>query len=113
MHTLFRGDAVRAECRQKLGDRMGIANSLTAFAEIAKQQKDYTRSVKLLAAECSLRELLGAKRTPAEASEHEQEVSMLRSLLSKEAFDDAWQKGCRMEMEEALDYALLGNKPRL
>ena len=92
--------------RQELGDRMGIANSLTAFAALAKNKGDSIRAIQLLGAEHAIRTLMVASRTPGECEEYEAEVAVLRSTLKAEVFETAWSEGKNMTMDQAIEFAL-------
>jgi tetratricopeptide (TPR) repeat protein len=95
--------------QRELGNRGGIANSLESLAVLTSAQGQAVRSVRLWGAAQALREAIGAPLSPSERIRYDQRLVETRSMMSEEAFIDAWEEGRVMTLEQALAYALEGS----
>jgi non-specific serine/threonine protein kinase len=120
--ALCQGDCGRAtqllresiSIRQEIGDKGGIAWCLEWLAvttiserEIEGQTEQAARAARLFGAAQILRRNMGAITDPADRPEFERNIELLRVRLPGEAFDNTWQEGRAMSMEQAITYALL------
>jgi hypothetical protein len=89
-----------------LGNKVGIAYALGAFADLASVQQHSSRAARLWGAAQMLRDLLDAPLAPSERTEHDQLVSQSRAVLGETVFALAWAEGSAFPLEHAIDYAL-------
>jgi DNA-binding NarL/FixJ family response regulator len=87
------------------GARWSIAGDLESLAEVDWQQGRPLRAARLIGAAESLRERHGLAVQSLVRDEHERFVKDLRAALG-DAFAAAWDAGCRMTPDEAIQYAL-------
>jgi len=95
--------------RQKLGDRIDIADSLEGLAALATTQKELVRAARLLGAARSLREEINVPTSPAKQKKLETAISHTRPAMGEKAFAKEWDKGRALTLDEAIDYALKKN----
>lgn len=95
--------------REGLGDKGGIAWCLERLAEIESMQGNSERAVRLYGASHSLRQRLDSGVNPLDRAELERHIAVVRSALGDAGFSRGWEEGCRMNLEEAVDYALDGS----
>lgn len=96
--------------RVELGERVGIANCLERLAAIAAATGDTDMGAKLWGAEERMREELDLRRPPNEAKRYESQVTAARADF-REGFEDAWEIGRSMTMEESIEFALRDSQP--
>lgn len=90
--------------RRDLGERLGITDILGRMAEVrAFEGHGGTAAVLLAAAEAVRQQTGGDRRWMRERAERT--VTAIRSQLDETAFDDAWEKGRRLSMDDAIDLA--------
>ena len=89
-----------------LGHRAAVAHVLECAAFILVRKEEPERAVLLLAAADALREAIDSEMTSTEKEEHAKEVSELRELLGEAVVNQAWEKGRKMTMDEAIELAL-------
>jgi tetratricopeptide (TPR) repeat protein len=87
----------------------GTANALDGFATLAVAMGSTERAVRLWACADALRQESGAAVPHAERRRYEGEVDLAKAQLSKDAFDQAWQQGRAMTLDDAVRYAVGGN----
>ncbi len=109
-----------AECRSllaesielfhTLGERWGIAACLEALAVADATHQPGTvwalRAARLWAAAEVLREVIGAPLTPADRRVHERCQRSAQARVDARDWQDAWDKGRRMSLEDVLAVAL-------
>jgi tetratricopeptide (TPR) repeat protein len=83
-----------------------LARGLEGLAKVDCAQGNYRRAVVLLAAAAQQREILGAVVLPTSQAEHAQAMSMTKSALGSEVFEEIWRKGKAMSAEQSIIYAL-------
>jgi predicted ATPase/DNA-binding SARP family transcriptional activator len=111
---LARGDEERAQAllgeslslARELSDQQVIADCLETFAAVAQTQGDTVRSTTLLGAASSIREAIGAPRTPDLDDGFEHALDTARSELGSAEFASRWEEGRDLDLEAAVDLAL-------
>jgi tetratricopeptide (TPR) repeat protein len=91
---------------QTLGDRSLMADALEVLAEPALDAGQPGRAAGLLAAADTLREAIGAPRTPNDAEAWDRDVAAARTELGEEAFAAVWAAGRAMSADQAVAFAL-------
>jgi len=104
--------------RNDIGDKGGIAWCLEKLAEVAivdgdKKSKpaskaDYKKAVRLYGAAEALRDPVGSKIDLVDKPEYERKLSLLREKLEEDTFEELWDAGRNMNVNEVIDYALAG-----
>jgi non-specific serine/threonine protein kinase len=87
-------------------DKLGIAYSFEALAQIAAAQEEPERAAVLWGAADRLRE---AMNVPIESSREDIYISLIpitRAQIGDEVFGKAWSKGKAMSLKEAIEFAL-------
>jgi predicted ATPase len=97
------GDALRHASHA--GYREGIARGLVGLAETVGTCKDAERAATLLGAAHAVRNTLGIPMWQVETSAHDDLVKETRAQMG-EKYDQAWSRGARMTLDEAVAYAL-------
>jgi predicted ATPase/class 3 adenylate cyclase len=92
--------------RNKLQNKSEIAESLEALARMNLFCGTFERATRLFAAVSMLRKAISFAMTPAESSESNNELGALRAELGNKAFTAAWDEGCAMPLEQAVNLAL-------
>jgi non-specific serine/threonine protein kinase len=91
---------------QGLGDRPGVVESLEGLAGIAAATAAPRRAARLWGAAESLRQEIGGAMSVNQRLIYERQVKPVRAMLSGEAFDQAWDEGRAMSLDDAVRYAL-------
>ena len=91
---------------RKLGNKAGIAYSLEGFAGLAGAQGQSERAVRLRGAAEALRETIGVPLPAVDRAKYDHYVETARAALGEEASAAVWAEGCKMTMEEAIEFAL-------
>jgi non-specific serine/threonine protein kinase len=91
---------------RSLGDRVSIFDSLEGFAGIAAGTAAPRRAVHLWGAASVFRKNFGSPRSLHLRIDYERQVEAVRTAWHAEAFDQAWDEGSRMPLEDAVRYAL-------
>jgi hypothetical protein len=89
-----------------LGDRPGVIESLGGFASVAAATATPRRAARLWGAADALRPEFGNARSVHLSTAYERQVKAVRALLTSEAFDQAWDEGRAMTLDDAVRYAL-------
>jgi predicted ATPase/DNA-binding SARP family transcriptional activator/Tfp pilus assembly protein PilF len=87
-------------------DKSTIAFSLESFASIAVTQNDVPRAARLWGAAERLREDIGSPLPPSWRSRYERFVATAKEQCGETAWVRHWQEGRKMELDEAVHYAL-------
>jgi predicted ATPase/DNA-binding XRE family transcriptional regulator len=90
-------------------DKMGIAYSLAAFAQLAAAQKQFKRAAVLWGAAEQLGETLNLLLIPSKTQLYTSMIPDTRVQLDEGVFSAAWMEGRQMKMQEAIKYALKTN----
>jgi predicted ATPase/DNA-binding winged helix-turn-helix (wHTH) protein len=93
--------------KRELGDRRGIAESLEGLADVAAVLDVAGRAPRLWGGAERLREEIGCPMLPQDRARYERHVAAARTASDDDtAFDEAWQEGRAMTMEQAIEFAL-------
>ncbi len=90
---------------QGLNNPSGVAESLDVFAAVAAAESPL-RAVRLWAAAEALRQEIGNARSVHESIVYERHMKLVHGKLTTEAFDQAWDEGRAMSLNDAVRYAL-------
>ncbi len=96
--------------RRDLQDRRGIATCLAALGCAASRQDAFERAARLFGAAETTRDAVGGSVPTLIRSEYEERVSATRQALGDAAFAAAWAVGKAMDAEDAVAYALHGER---
>ncbi len=116
---LGQGDHRRARefCKEgvELSRRLQVKDLTVGYlhilASLAGVQGEPVRSARLWGATEVMREAIDTVLSPLEHHIYEPYITAARSRLDEAAWDAAWAEGRAMEPEEAVEYALSGEKP--
>lgn len=116
--ALFEEDVERSEAlaveslslARRLGNKTTIVECLHVLAGIAMAQRQPLRTAVLSGAAEALHTLIGAPPSPAEQAVGERFTSTARAEVAEDAFAAAWEQGRTLQLEEALDYAVEGQR---
>ena len=95
---------------QDFGHRGAVAHQLECFGLIALVKGQPARAAKLISAAESLREVVNSVRTPTEQKEFEGARLELKTHMDESEFNNIWQEGRSMTMEQAIEFALEENE---
>ena len=107
-----RHDLARKHCAEGitilhgLGNRLGVIDSLQVLADVAAGTTAPRRAAQLWGAVDALRQEIGNTRSVHESIGYEHQVKAVRAILTGEAFDQAWDEGRAMPLDDAVRYAL-------
>jgi predicted ATPase/DNA-binding winged helix-turn-helix (wHTH) protein len=90
----------------RLGNRPGVIDSLEGLAGVAAATGAPQRAARLWGAADVLRQEIGNVRSVHESIAYERKVKAVRAILTREAFDQAWDEGRAMSLDDAVRYAL-------
>jgi predicted ATPase len=89
-----------------LSDRLGVVESLEGLADVAAATPAPRRAARMWGAADALRQETGYARSVYESIAYERQVKAVRAILAAEAFDQAWDEGRAMTLDDAVRYAL-------
>ena len=89
-----------------LGYRPGVIESLEGLAGVAAATAAPGRAARLWGAADALRQEMGSARSVHLSIAYERQVKPVRAILTAEAFDQAWDEGRAMTLDDAVRYAL-------
>lgn len=92
--------------RHQLQDLSGMAVSLGQMADLAIEMGQASRAVTLSAASMAQRQRVNLPPTSHVQAEIDQAMAALRQQLGDELFEQAWQQGTAMSMDDAVAFAL-------
>ena len=118
--SLGRGDERRARALCEEGLALCLqprVMNVTAFhlhasAALASWQGRAARSARLWGAAGSVREAIGATLSPVELGVYGHYIDAARMRLEEAAWEEAWEEGKAMRVEEAVEYALAESEER-
>ena len=93
-----------------LGNRPGVIDSLEGLAAVAAATAAPRRAARLWGAADALQQEIGGTRSVNQTVIYERQVQPVRAMLTAEAFDQAWDEGRAMALDDAVRYALDGIK---
>jgi non-specific serine/threonine protein kinase len=88
-----------------LGDRPGVIESLEGVASLAAATAAPRRAVRLWGAADALQQEMGGTRSINQTIIYERQVKPVRAILTTEAFDQSWDEGRTMSLDDAVRYA--------
>ena len=91
---------------QDRGHRSAMAHQLECFGFIALAHEDAARAAKLFSAADATRNSINSTRTPPEQLEFDDAKSQLQSGMDKDEFENIWNEGQSMTLEQAIELAL-------
>ena len=89
-----------------LGDRPGVIESLEGLAGVAAATAAPRRAARLWGAADALQQEMGGARSVHARIAYERQVKPIRATLTAEVFDQAWDEGRAMTLDDAVRYAL-------
>lgn len=89
-----------------LGDRPGVIESLEGLAGVAAATAAPGRAARLWGAAHALQQEMGGARSAHQKLIYERQVQPVRAVLTAKAFDQAWNEGRAMTLDDAVHYAL-------
>jgi predicted ATPase len=91
---------------QDLGHQRGVAKALEGFACLAAGEGKLERTLVLAGAAAALRHLMGVPPRPGEQVKLERTLDLAWQKVNPALAKSAWNAGQRMNLEEAIHYAL-------
>jgi len=88
-----------------LGNRPGVVESLEGLAGVAAATLAPRHAARLWGAADALRQEIGNARSIHESIAYERRLNAVRATLTPEAFDQAWNEGRAMTLDDAVRYA--------
>ena len=89
-------------------NKLGIAFSFDGLAQVAAAQGNSQRAAMLWGAAEQLRRLLGTPVDPSRQNVFTSLIPTARQALGLELFEQQWQKGRSLSLEQGVNYALGG-----
>ena len=105
-----RADALLRECLQlrwRTRDLRTLPETLESLAGVSTSTSDHRRAAVLLGTAQRTRELTGAALLPWLAEGRQATFQLVRGELGEALFDRLHLDGCRMQLQDAVEYALL------
>jgi predicted ATPase/class 3 adenylate cyclase len=94
--------------RRQVSDKLGIVISLERLAAVAALLGSPVRAARIWGLAQRLRAEIGAALEPKDRSQYDQRVAAARTAIGDDAlFDRAWQEGCALTLEQAIELALV------
>jgi tetratricopeptide (TPR) repeat protein len=91
---------------REIGHRAAVAHELECVAYILTRKEDPERAAMLLAAAQVIRREIDIPRTNQEQVEYEREIASLRNGMDAADFEESWNKGCTMTIDQAIELAI-------
>jgi non-specific serine/threonine protein kinase len=91
----------------------GVAECLERLGGVAGGQGHLERAARLLGAAEAVREAIGAAALAQDRTDDDRNVAIVRSRLDEKRLNMAWAEGRAMTLEQAIEYALAGEEPRV
>jgi predicted ATPase/class 3 adenylate cyclase len=99
--------------RRELQNETGIAVTLDCLGVVVARRGPVSRAVLLLAAAHSLHVNHGSRPEPGDAARIDAAKAAADKALGYEAFDQLWQRGLGLPLEEVIELALTDENPEL
>jgi hypothetical protein len=92
----------------EIGDRTNVAYYLEALAEISAEENDLVRAARLWGSAAALLETIEVIAYPhaADRTFYDRQMAAARQRLGDRSWEEAWEEGREMILEEAVGYAL-------
>jgi hypothetical protein len=91
------------QVRREIGDQSGCAWCLERLADIALEQADAEKAVRLFSAGAALRASIRSVIDPVDRPEYERKIQSLREGCGEERFAAAWEEGRTLTLEQAVN----------
>ena len=95
---------------REIGGWEWTAYCLEGFASLVGAKARGESAARLWGAAEALREEIGSPLQPSDRPDYDRSVAAARTHLDGAAWEAAWKQGRAMSLEEAMDYALLGEE---
>src|SRR5262249_24682300 len=82
----------------------GIIIALESLGELAVVTDDYDKAARLLGAADALRHVIGFPRARLYQDGHDAAIAVLRASIGDAAFEQAWDEGAALTMDDAVSY---------
>ena len=96
---------------QKRGDKRVSAECLQRAGGVAAAEGEVVRAARLWGAAEALRTSIGALLSPAERAIEAAWLQPVRAALGQESYEAEWDRGRRLELDQAISLALVGSLP--
>jgi hypothetical protein len=106
-HSLYKEAVTNAI---EVGNKWGIPYALEALGKLAIAECQMEKAARFLGATEAFCEAIGTSLLPFERVHYDRSVAAVRAALGEEVFQSAWTQGREMTTEQAIEYALEGNK---
>jgi predicted ATPase/class 3 adenylate cyclase len=91
---------------KEIGHRAAVAHELECIAYILAKSDQPQRAATVLGAAAAMRKTIDSAPTPLEQVEYDRELAALREKLTNAEFQQAWEQGQKLTMEEAIVLAI-------
>ncbi|MCV6974768.1 helix-turn-helix transcriptional regulator [Mycobacterium bourgelatii] len=106
-------DAHRAlACAAEHEAHLAVPDILECLGRLTLDGLNYRDAARLFGAAQRIRQDMGAVRFKVYDAEHEQAVAAVRDAMGPKAFEDAWNEGIGLSVEEAIAYVRRGRGER-
>jgi non-specific serine/threonine protein kinase len=85
--------------------RRGMAECLDGLAQVALRQSQPERAVEIFGAVEAVQQAINIPRQLCDVPDYERALAEIKAHLSPAAFVDAWERGRRLSLEQAVAYA--------
>jgi predicted ATPase/DNA-binding CsgD family transcriptional regulator len=85
-----------------------LGDGLEGMAGLAVQNGDVVRAARLFGAAQAHREATGWTRYPFDEPAYRRDLGFARVQMDPQAWQAAWEEGCNMSLQQAVNYALAG-----
>jgi DNA-binding CsgD family transcriptional regulator len=92
--------------------KLSIIDAFECLAAVAPNADDLPKAARLLGAAHALRQETGYQRFRLRQNSYDIAVHALRSALGDQAFDQAWDEGAALALDDAVNYAQRGRGER-
>jgi len=96
---------------RRLGNRRGITHALEVLAAVCAGQNQADNAARFCGAAAALRQATGATLGPAERQIHERTIASALELLGDAVFEQRFEAGRNLPLDEAIAQALAGPIP--
>ena len=93
---------------KEIGHRPALAHELECIAFIMIKKEELEQATTLLGAAQALRELIDSNMTKVEEVEYQKEITSLRASVAQSEFEQAWNRGRGLTMDQAIELAVTG-----
>ena len=87
---------------QELGDQSNLAATLEACAGLARSEEQFYGAAQMMGAADAIRRAISNPVRPTQRPRYEQIIAALRATLGEARFQQAWNGGCALTLEHAL-----------